>query len=281
MSAGTVAASVALGSSVTPAVVAMVTTAAPPTMLRKNPRRFMAFMISLRCFPPIEFNQESNRASRLKFPRKNAGIEHVACRDRQQSAAGRVWAANPRSQRSHALHCKITALTDFKIAFNHRTTGEWVIDLGQGCSSLTRVERARDVARQFARRDQHGVEPHVARHVVRMLRQPGLGRGDDALLVAVGDRLRRRRRACCAPSPRRTPACCGGRRRCRSRRPACGSAAPGCDSPWRSGRRRRGSPPRGRCGTPPRVRAAARGLTVPLGRRAIVAPPPLSASARW
>ena len=37
-----------------------------------------------------------------------------------------------------------------------------------------------------------------------------------------------------ALSPRRRPACRGASRRCRSRRPASGSGAPGCDSPWRS-----------------------------------------------
>ena len=38
-------------------------------------------------------------------------------------------------------------------------------------------------------RDQHDIEAHVAARIVRMAREPELGSGDDAALLALADRL--------------------------------------------------------------------------------------------
>ncbi len=60
----------------------------------------------------------------------------------------------------------------------------------RGAHSHRGVERGRKMHRQAARRDQHDVEAHVARRVVRMAGEPELRGGDDALLLAPADRFR-------------------------------------------------------------------------------------------
>ena len=85
-------------------------------------------------------------------------------------------------------------------------------------------------------------------------REPKLGGGDDAALAALGHRFGRVVGALARLDLDEDQRCAGGAPRCRFRRTAFSSAAPGCDSPWRSETWRRGFPPKGRAGTRRRAR---------------------------
>ena len=88
-----------------------------------------------------------------------------------------------------------------------------------------------------------------------MRHQPGLRGVDDARLLARRHRLGGVIEAGAALTSTKTSRLRFCAQRGRSRHRACGSAGPGCDSPWPSDRRRRGSRPKARCGRPRRVPA--------------------------